>query len=213
MYEVNAMSTLAVYSEFVQGTGREVALVVSSRPLESLARDALVKSFAALGYGSAACAWVVTEESSEVRATGGGAASSGAGAVTEAGGASAVTGGMGSSGTAGGGAGGANAGASEGEVGDGATNATGEAAVQLGAYDLMSIVEGLDPLVIVATDHRACGLLFRAYRCSGKAAAVDSALRIMGRTCIAFRDFESMMSSAEGKQKAWALLKKLPKLP
>lgn len=151
MYEVNAASTLAVYCDFVQGTGREVALAISLRTLSPAARNALVKSLAALGYGREACAWVsLSSESDEEN-------------VTEP---------------------------------------------QLGAYDLMSIVEGLDPLAIVTADERSCALLGHAYRHDPPS---DSSTRIMGRPCVCFRDLEAMLKSEDGKQRAWALLKKLPR--
>lgn len=81
--------------------------------------------------------------------------------------------------------------------------------ILLGANDVLSIVEGLDPLAVVAADTASAALLARAYRTSVQP---DDATRVLGRPCIAFSQLESMMESSSGKQKAWALLKKLPKL-
>lgn len=79
----------------------------------------------------------------------------------------------------------------------------------LGSADLLTIVEGLDPLCLVATDADAATLLAQAYR---RDVAPDDACRLMGRTVVAFRDLASLMDSPDDKQRAWALLKKLPKL-
>ncbi|WP_172135775.1 hypothetical protein, partial [Adlercreutzia sp. ZJ473] len=83
------------------------------------------------------------------------------------------------------------------------------AGATLGARDLLSVVEGLDPLAIVAADAEAAALLGRAYRCE---LALDAATRVMGRTVVAFRRFEDLLETPDEKQKAWALLKKMPKL-
>lgn len=79
----------------------------------------------------------------------------------------------------------------------------------LGSADLLTIVEGLDPLCLVATDTDAATLLAQAYR---RDVAPDDACRLMGRTVVAFRNLTSLMDSPDDKQRAWALLKKLPKL-
>lgn len=76
----------------------------------------------------------------------------------------------------------------------------------LGASDLMSVVEGLDPLALVVCDARAAELLGHAYR---TAVALDAKSRVMGREVVAFRDFEAMLSDGAQKQRAWALLKTL----
>lgn len=79
----------------------------------------------------------------------------------------------------------------------------------LGAADLANVVEGLDPLALIVADGQAAELLSRAYRAR---VAPDGAARVMGRTVIAFRNFEDMLGSSAEKQRAWALLKKLPRL-
>lgn len=77
---------------------------------------------------------------------------------------------------------------------------------KLGAEDVRTIVEGLDPVALVATDAFAAELLSAAYRTP---VTVDAANRLMGRTAVIFQDFEGLMGTPENKQKAWALLKKL----
>ncbi len=79
----------------------------------------------------------------------------------------------------------------------------------LGANDLRSIVEGLDPLTIVVCDAEAAQLLESAYR---SPVAGDAAFRVLGRDVIAFGDLGALIATPEGKQRAWALLKKIPRL-
>ncbi len=75
--------------------------------------------------------------------------------------------------------------------------------------DLLNVIEGLDPLALIVTDTYSASLLSSAYRCDVENDAVD---RILGRIVVAFRDFGLMLDSSEKKQRAWFLLKKLPKL-
>lgn len=73
---------------------------------------------------------------------------------------------------------------------------------------LFVLIEGLDPICIVASDGKSTALLGQAYRLavpSGKTA------RLLGRTAVSFLDFESLLQTPQDKQIAWALLKKLPK--
>ena len=81
--------------------------------------------------------------------------------------------------------------------------------IPLGDVDLFTLVEGIDPLAVVATDATAAARLARAYR---QNIPVDEACRIFCRNGVAFRDLEGMLETPEGKQRAWALFKKLPRL-
>lgn len=76
-------------------------------------------------------------------------------------------------------------------------------------HALFVLIEGLDPLCIVAADGKSAALLGQAYRCSVPA---GKATRLLGRTAVAFLDFESLLETPKDKQIAWALLKKLPKI-
>ena len=76
----------------------------------------------------------------------------------------------------------------------------------LGAEDVRTLVEGLDPVALVATDAFAAETLSAAYRTP---VTVDAPNRLLGRTAVIFQDFEALMATPEDKQKAWALLKKL----
>ena len=73
---------------------------------------------------------------------------------------------------------------------------------------LFLMIEGLDPLCLVAADAASARLLGRAYRCD---VSLGKQSRVFGRTCVAFRSFAAMLDDGQEKQVAWALLKKLPK--
>ena len=81
--------------------------------------------------------------------------------------------------------------------------------IPLGDVDLFTLVEGIDPLAVVATDAAAAARLACAYR---QNVPVDEACRIFCRNSVAFRDLEGMLETSKGKQRAWALFKKLPRL-
>lgn len=76
----------------------------------------------------------------------------------------------------------------------------------LGAEDVRTIVEGLDPVALVVVDAFAAELLSTAYRLP---VALNDKNRVLGRTVVAFEDFEALMKTPADKQRAWALLKKL----
>ena len=71
------------------------------------------------------------------------------------------------------------------------------------------LLEGLDPVCLIACDHRAVASLAATYRTS---CAVDTAPRIFGRPCVLFNDLASLLATDSGKQRAWSLLKTLPKM-
>ena len=77
---------------------------------------------------------------------------------------------------------------------------------ELGAGDVLSLVEGLDPVAIIAADADAASLLSSAFVVSLK---LDAANRAACRTVVALSDFEASLQDDEAKQKAWAALKKL----
>lgn len=76
----------------------------------------------------------------------------------------------------------------------------------LNARALFEIIEGIDPIVLVAADSQAARALSDAYHVE-VTPLVRS--RVFGRTTVAFRSFESMLESPSEKQQAWALLKQL----
>lgn len=74
---------------------------------------------------------------------------------------------------------------------------------------LFVLLEGLDPLCLVAADGTAAALLGQAYR---RSVPTGDVCRLFGRTTVSFIDFESLLQTPQDKQVAWALLKKIPKL-
>lgn len=76
----------------------------------------------------------------------------------------------------------------------------------VGAEDVRTIIEGLDPVALVAADAFAAEMLSAAYRIP---VTLDAPNRLLGRTAIIFEDFEGMLKTSADKQRAWALLKKL----
>lgn len=76
----------------------------------------------------------------------------------------------------------------------------------LGALDVRTIIEGLDPAACIATDAQASAALAEAY---GQETQVDAHSRILGRDIVGFKDFSAMLTDPEQKQRAWALLKKM----
>lgn len=78
----------------------------------------------------------------------------------------------------------------------------------LDAQALFLLLEGLDPLCLVAADAAAARMLGETYRCPVE---LMKPSRVFGRTTVAFRSFPAMLEDAQDKQVAWALLKKLPR--
>lgn len=154
MFEVTGESVLMLYGSHVTGAPTSTLLVLSETPLGEAALEALEKSAASLGFGTAPLARVVVETD-------------------------------------------------EGKLGaeDVETDES-----KLGAEDVRTIVEGLDPVALVATDAFAAETLSAAYRTP---VTLDADNRLLGRTAVIFQDFEGMMSTPADKQRAWALLKKL----
>ena len=76
----------------------------------------------------------------------------------------------------------------------------------LGAQDLFTLVEGLDPLLVVAADAHTARMLSQAYRTP---VTPNDVARLLGRPCAAFNSFEDMLDSPTEKQRAWALMKRV----
>lgn len=76
----------------------------------------------------------------------------------------------------------------------------------LGAHDLHMLLEGIDPVAIIALDEDGARLIADAY---ASTLHLDAANRVHGRTVVAFSDFASMLNSETSKQRAWNLLKQL----
>ncbi len=80
--------------------------------------------------------------------------------------------------------------------------------IPLDAQALFLLVEAVDPLMIICTDGEAAEALGAAYRADLQA---DSATRVFGRPAVLFSKLDSLMDSDAGKQRAWKLLKSLPR--
>ena len=79
---------------------------------------------------------------------------------------------------------------------------------------LFELVEGIDPLTLVVADKDAANALGQAYRTAQgpRTLQLNRHQCVLGREAIVFSSFEAMLAKPDTKQKAWALLKKLPKL-
>ena len=85
---------------------------------------------------------------------------------------------------------------------------SGDEGVALDAQAMFLLVEALDPVCLICADAETAAVLDSAYRTSFD---VDAPARVFGRSAIVFRDFASLLQTDEGKQRAWRLLKSLPK--
>lgn len=82
------------------------------------------------------------------------------------------------------------------------------AAFPLDAQALFMLIEGLDPLFVIAADESATRALGIAYRTEF---APDTAIRVFGRSSVAFGNLDALLATEQGKRKAWTLLKSIPK--
>ena len=78
--------------------------------------------------------------------------------------------------------------------------------IALDAHALFLLVEGLDPLHVIALDAAAVSALGNAYRTSFR---TDAPIRVFGRQSAAFENLDALLGSQAGKQRAWKVLKSL----
>lgn len=78
---------------------------------------------------------------------------------------------------------------------------------KLSASEVLTLIEVLDPLALVSTDHASSELLAQAYRTR---ISLDSFNSILVRPAACFSNFERMLTRSDTKQIAWSLLKLLP---
>ena len=76
----------------------------------------------------------------------------------------------------------------------------------LTARELLELVEGLDPAILIAADAESARTLGEAFRAT--IPLLDYS-HVAGRATVAFASFQSMLAEMQDKQKAWALLKRL----
>ena len=78
--------------------------------------------------------------------------------------------------------------------------------IALDAQALFLLVEGIDPLFVVAVDESAAVALGHAFRASYPP---DAPIRVFGRSGAAFSNLNALLQTERGKQKAWRILKTL----
>jgi len=78
----------------------------------------------------------------------------------------------------------------------------------LAEEEFYTVLEGIDPLIVVIADESARNVCAKAYR---QEIPAKQRCRILGREVRAFDSFEKMLANEKGKIEAWALLKTLPK--
>ena len=83
-----------------------------------------------------------------------------------------------------------------------------EGGAALDRQALFLLLEGLDPICLIAEDAAAARALEETYRCE---VVPGKAQHVFGRPCVAFESFEEMLKDDHDKQLAWALLKRLPR--
>lgn len=139
IYSASRRKTLERYAERVEGNASGLVLVAYTQPLDNRARNALEKSFAALGYGNAPCTYA---------------------------------------------------------------NVNG-----LDARAGFSLIEGLDPLCLVATDEAAAQLCAQAAR---QTFPYWRQTRLFGREARAFPQLNNSLATESDRQAVWRSLKTLP---
>lgn len=80
----------------------------------------------------------------------------------------------------------------------------------LESIQLLELMEGLDPLCIVATDSASCEACTDIYRTP---LPPLTRCRLMGREARGFDNLDSLLETSEGKQRVWTALKTLPTCP
>lgn len=90
------------------------------------------------------------------------------------------------------------------EIASGSVN--NEDSLPVAAEHLIALIEALDPLAVVLTDHTSVALASRAYHTP---LALETHEYLLGRPCCCFEDLASLMERPEDKQRAWNCLKTL----
>ncbi len=75
--------------------------------------------------------------------------------------------------------------------------------------DLFTLIEAICPVAVVALDRDAALELSRSFN-TPLSLGVET--QLLGHACVCFEDFAAMLQDADAKQKAWRLLKTLPRL-
>lgn len=190
LYEQVAQQHTSRFTGSYAGNVNAAVLVVSSREPSSAAKEALTASFRTLGYSNASIGWAVC--------------ANGCGATEKEQGAPSMP---------------------EGEA-DGSApapvdpeGAKAQPTAQTSLHcttaspeppkdgDLFTLIEAICPLCVVSLDKQAATALSHDFNAP---LPLEARTLLMGHACICFQDFEALLSTSEGKHKAWNLLKQLP---
>lgn len=188
MYTAGLEETWELFAPYLAGDPSGLALAISDTPLDEPTRTAVVKSAAAFGYGKDACTFVtlnptVNPAQSKPETVAASNSQGGLGADTPQ--------------------------KAEAEGGADASATDADDVPRLSdPQALFLLIEGLDPLFLVVCDDAAAHQLEAAY---GAELARDAANRLFGRDAVVFRNLSALMGTPRDKQRAWALLKSLPR--
>ena len=138
IYAFTRNQVMETHANRIEGNHAGVVLVVYTEALEPVAKDALQKSFDAIGYGKAACTFADVSGMDERE-----------------------------------------------------------------AFDL---IEGIDPLALVAADEAAAALCAQASR---QAFPLQRKMRLCGREARAFKRLNAMFETEADRQTLWHLLKSM----
>lgn len=186
MYTVGQDAVWERCEAHLSGARDALVCAVSTDPLSDRARRALTSSVAALGYGEGSCAflWIGSGgQSSGERSEAGPLATESAPRLSDERTRAACDSTQGAHDT--------------------------DASQPLADRALFAALEGLDPLAVIVTDRAAISALAHAYRTP---ALKPGTARLLGRETVLFDGFESMLESEDGRQRAWAMLKRLPRI-
>ena len=135
-YSSARLRVMKAHADRIEGNAEGLVLVICAAALSADAKNALEKSFAALGYGPAACSYANVEG--------------------------------------------------------------------MEAADMFDIVEGIDPVALVAADSSAATLYGTAV---AEEFPIGVATRVFGHTACAFQQLNDQLSTPGDKQLVWHLLK------
>ena len=200
IFDTSLRATAELFAPYLAGSFGGLAIAVASCWPNQTVRNALESSLAALGYGNDCLAYVsLTGEGGDAGdfADGNAAAFASSKAPSKDFAAQ-----------------GPNPGAHQNGAPVASAETDSKKAVEeelppLDAHALFTLIEGLDPKCIIALNAAAARTLAEAFHVKH---ILNAHGRFNGRDVVAFSDFASLMNSPEEKQRAWHLLKKLPKL-
>lgn len=194
LFEQVVQQHAASFAGTYKGGINAAAILVSSRPVTERAKAALTAAFRELGYSSSALGWAVPNGQP-------------AGANCEAGASGNLAGGVALTTEPDDERHGSAVPNASSAAPDSAQHA--DAASAPGSGNLFTLIEAICPLAVVALDHKAVEALSRSFNV---ALPLEVETLLLGHACVCFEDFTAMLEGPETKQKAWRLLKVLPKL-